>query len=212
MLSGHGVGQGVIGITGMAVQASLFVATFEDLVHDRAVVMLAALLTTGGPRAPGFFAQIAPLREGKEGHHQRARQGDHVPARAAAFCCGLLRSGTHKCRQALQIGHAIEHQHMLGFVVQHVLRKTCGERSKLLHERRITQLRRTCQARARANKVEVHAVEQPRLFWRQRQRMAPLVQAIDAGKECRIHIHRVGMRSQRRGKLALCCLQGGVGL
>ena len=51
--AGHGVGEGKVGVAGMAVQRGLFAAQHQDGAGHRPVVVLAGLLATPDPGAPG---------------------------------------------------------------------------------------------------------------------------------------------------------------
>ena len=149
----------MVGITRVAMQARLFVAQDQYLPRHVAVVVRAWVFTALRPSAPGLFTQVAPFAEGQEGHHQRSRQGDDMRGRVAAFLSRLARTGTHKVGQSRQVGFTMQRQDMGGFVVQNVLRKTGGECGQLLHHRGIARLRLRRQARARAHKVQVQALD-----------------------------------------------------
>ena len=66
------LGEGVVGIAGMAMQPGLLGAQFEDLAADLAVVGGAGVVPAAHPGPPGLLAQVTPGAEGQEGHDQRA--------------------------------------------------------------------------------------------------------------------------------------------
>jgi hypothetical protein len=58
--AGHGVGQRVVGVAGVAVQPRLFVAQAQDVARHLAVVVLAGVFAAARPGTPGPLAQVAP--------------------------------------------------------------------------------------------------------------------------------------------------------
>jgi len=172
--AGHGVGEGVVGVAGVAVQPRLLVAQAQDVARDLAVVVLAVVFATADPGPPGLFTQVSALREGEEGHHQRTRQRHHV-ARQAAVGRRLARVGAHEVGQPGQVG--IVHQRQLpgAFVVQYVLRKARRQAGQRLHHLGVAGLVGARQARAGAHEIGVHALKQALLLGVQAQRGTPLV-------------------------------------
>ena len=119
----------------------------------------------------------------------------------------LARGVTHKARQASQLVLGAQHQLVRGLVVQHVLAEQRGQAGQLLHHRRVAGLVGPLQARAGADEVKVDALQQAQLLVREIQRGAGLVQGVDAGEQCRVHVDAVGVRGQRAGHLTLHGLQ-----
>ena len=213
--AGHPVHQRVVGVAGMAVQPGLLAAQLQDGTRHLAVVMLARLFAAAGPGAPGLLTQVAPGREGQEGHDQRAAERDDMGLGVvlqAAVDGGLARGVAHKARQAGQLVLGAQHELVRGFVVQHVLAKEGGEARQFLHHGGVAGLVRTLQPRARADEVEVDALQQAQLLRRQAQRAAGLVQGVDAREERGVHVDAVGVRRQGAGHLALHRLQRRRGL
>ena len=134
------------------------------------------MLAAAGPGTPGLLAQVSPLAEGQERHHQRARQRDHVAVQAA-LDRRLARRVAHEVGQAGQIGLAVERQDEGGLVGQHVLAELRRQRSQSLHQCAIALLVPRCQPRTGTHEVLVHLLEQAQLFRRQAQVGAPGVQS-----------------------------------
>ena len=208
--TGHGVGERVVGIAGVAVQARLFVAQAQDVTRHLAVVVLAALFAAADPGAPGFLAQVAPLRKRQERHHQRTRQRHHV-AGPAALAGGLPRRGPHKARQTGEVDFVVQQQLPDRLVVQHVLRESRGQPGQFFHHQGIARPVGWRHAGTSAHKVQVDALQHAQRFGRQAEFGALAVQGIDPCKQCLVHEDGTAMGSHRRGHGSLHRLQGRAG-
>ena len=179
--AGHGVGERVVGVAGVAVQAGLLAAQAQDVTHHLAVVVFTGVFAAAGPGTPGLLTKITPGAEGQERHHQRARERDHVASQAAVGR-RLRGVGPHEVGQAGQRGFVGQRQRPAAFVVQHVLREARRQLRQLLHHLRVAGLGLGRQTGAGAHEVGVHAVEQALLLGAQAQGLAPLHAARPRGR------------------------------
>ena len=207
--AGHGVGQRVVGVAGMALQACLLLAQAQDVAHGLAVVVLAGVFAATDPGSPDLLAQIAPLREGQKRNHQRSRQRDHRQGQPA-LGAGLVRRDAQRFGKAHEIGWAAQFELPGRFIVQHVLREARRHAGQLFHHLGIAGLLGRRQARAGTDKVQVQALEQALLLAAQAELAACGMEHIDALEEPRVHMHRAVMGGHGAGHHPLHSLQIGV--
>jgi hypothetical protein len=209
-LAGHRVGERVVGEIGVAVQLRLLEPKGEDLAHHRPVVVSAVVFAARHPGAPGGFAQVASVGEGQERHDVRTRQRDHRAAVGhAALGRRLACRGAHERRQSGHFGLVTQQQPVGRFVGELVLRELRGQLGETLHHLRIALPGRSDEPGAGAHEVEMHAVEQAALFSRQGQRLALLVQGVDACEQAGVHRDRAAMLRKEWRHVALDRLQFG---
>ena len=204
--AGHGVGQRVVGVAGVAMQRGLLAAQAQDVACDFAVVVLARVFTAADPRAPGGFAQVAARAEGQERHHQRPRRRDGMPWQAA-FGSRLPCGSAHEVRQAGECRLVGQRDDAVALVVQHVLRKACHQAGQLLHQRGMALARRSFELGARPHAVQVQPFDQAALFSAQPERVALPVHGVQPREQRRVHQHRAAVRGQRRSHRTLHRLQ-----
>ena len=149
--AGHGVGQRVVGIAGVAVQRGLLVAQAQDGARHLAGCRARRRARRGRPR------RARPARAGRAAA-EKLRKGttserDSVitwPSQAA-LGRGLARRGAHEAGQAGQVGLAAQHQ--LPGRLRRAARsaRSCVVSSRqLLHHLRIARLRAPARRRAPA--------------------------------------------------------------
>jgi hypothetical protein len=208
--AGHGVGECVVGVAGVAVQRRELAPQSQDVARDLTVVGLARVCAAASPLAPGALAQVAPRAVAQEGHHQRARQRDHVPFEPAIGRC-LARSVADEIRQAGEFVLGLQVQETHALVVQHVLSETGGQPGQGLHDLAVARLGGRRQPRAGTHEAQVDALEQPQRLGIEAQLGPALVQRVDAREQRRVGIDRRVVSGQRGRHLALNGLQRRAG-
>ena len=194
-------------------QLRLLVAQPQDLGGHAAVVGGAGMLAARGPGAPRSLAQVAPLREGEEGHDVRTRERDQRAAVVDAVVeRGLAQGSTHERRQASEVGFALQHQPKAGLVGQHVLAEARGELGQALHHLGIALLAGAGHARAGSHVVDVKTLEHAPLLAAQGERIALRMQCVEPREHAGVHVDPAVMRGQQWCHVALDGLQCGRGL
>ena len=202
---GHGVGQLELGEAGIAQQAGALGAQGEDLGHQHPVVMLAGMAAPRDPGLVGDPAQVPAGGEGQERLDQGARQGDRVADEAAFGGC-LGRAVPHEGRQPIQVGLSqLQVPRLL--VVQHVLPEGGVQHGQPLGYGRHPCFGCRVQGRAAADEAEVGALQKAPLVLGQPERIASLVQGIDAGEHCRVERDLHGVLGELGRHLAVQRLQ-----
>ena len=196
----------MVGVTAVAHQRRLLAAQAQDVARHLAVVVLASVFTALGPGAPGLLTQVGTLGERQEGHHQGARQRDHMPGQATVRR-GLRRGGAHEVGQASKIGLPLQRQLPARLIVQHILRKARRQLRQLFHDRGVTLAWALGQLRAGAHEVQVRALQQAALLGRQAQVGAARVQRVHAREEHTVGVHGAVVHRHRPGHRALHGLQ-----
>jgi len=189
------------------VQARLLEPELQQLGGDRAVVGRAGVLAARGPRPPRRLAQVAPLGEGQERNHQRARQRDHRAVGDATVERSLTRRGADEFGQPGEVGIALQDELERTLVGEQVLAEARHQFGDASHDLGVAALRRGREPRAGANAVEMEALEDAALLGIEPERVAPRVQRIDPREQAGVGANAVLVRGELRHHRPLHLLQ-----
>ncbi len=209
---GHGVVELVGGEAREAEQRGAFGPQRHGFGHDRGIVVRAATRAPADPSAVCLVAQVAPAGELQERHHQRARQGDGMPTRVAAFGGRLGGGVTHALRQPGEVVLALEHELVAALVGEHVLAEGGAEHGKALDDGTEPVLVRRREPGPAADEVLDREVEYASLFGVERLGRARGPHGLDPREQPRIHRDRLVVPGEQWRHGALDLLHGRAGM
>ncbi len=170
---------------------------------DRSIVGRPAALAARSEAAEDLLAQIAPLRHLKKGLDAGARQRDRIFALAPTSGRLRGRGARQPIRQAGQLVRGFEHESKGILVCEHVLGKLRAERRQPLADLGETDSDVVGKPGACAAERKMVAFQDARLFHVEPERVAPLIEGIDARKERRIEMDLGRVPGQERRHVAL---------